>query len=171
MDFSNLLYGYVKVVLCFLALCETKSSWSLTKISKLLKLLLWYKVVEWVKVLNVPLTMFRRRMLLKEKVFLNLDFWNLQNSENRPSISFSIIRYFVLFPLTINKTPEGFLLIIKYSQENKIPHSNTSSKFSLKGSCGQRKMKFAAATYWHDRFFAKAALFSFSIKISWVWRV
>ena len=119
----------------------------------------------------VPLAMFRCRMLLKEKVFLNLDFWNLQNSENRPSISFSIIRYFVLFPLTINKTPEGFLLIIKYSQENKIPHSNTSSKFSLKGSCGQCKMRFAAATYWHDRFFAKAALFSLSIKISWVWRI
>ena len=42
MDLSNLLY-------VFLALCQTKPSWSLTKISKLL---LWTKGVEWVKVLN-----------------------------------------------------------------------------------------------------------------------
>ena len=36
----------------FLALCQTKPSWSLTKIQSLLKLLHWTKGVEWVKVRN-----------------------------------------------------------------------------------------------------------------------
>ena len=43
MDLFKLLHRFVKFVLCFLALCQTKPSLSLTKISK---------VVEWVKVLN-----------------------------------------------------------------------------------------------------------------------
>ena len=57
MDLSKLLHGFLKVVnmhlsklfYVFLALCWTKLSWSLTKISEVL---LWNRFVEWVKVLN-----------------------------------------------------------------------------------------------------------------------
>ena len=51
MDLSKLFY-------VFLALCQTKSSWSLTMISSLLKLLLWTKCVEWVNTLGPLLVMF-----------------------------------------------------------------------------------------------------------------
>ena len=38
-------------------------------------------------------------------------------------------KIFCPLPLTINKTPEGFLLIIKYSQENEILSSTTLFDF------------------------------------------
>ena len=41
-----------KLFFVFLAICQTKPSWSLTKIQSLLKLLHWTKGVEWVKVRN-----------------------------------------------------------------------------------------------------------------------
>lgn len=41
-------------------------------------------------------------------------------------------KIFCPLPLTINKTPEGFLLIIKYSQENEILFSTTLFEFQKK---------------------------------------
>ena len=52
MNLLKLLHGFFKVILFLPTLCQTKRSWSLTKISNLVKLLLWIKGVEWVTVLN-----------------------------------------------------------------------------------------------------------------------
>ena len=52
MNLLKLFHGFFKVILFLPTLCQTKRSWSLTKISNLVKLLLWIKGVEWVTVLN-----------------------------------------------------------------------------------------------------------------------
>ena len=52
MDLLKLLYVFVKIVLCLLPFAKQKPSWSLTKISKLVRDSALNVGVEWVKVLN-----------------------------------------------------------------------------------------------------------------------
>ena len=71
MDLLKLLHRFVKVFLCFLALCQTKPSLSLTKISKL---------VEWVKVLKA-------RCAFGNVFFVSPSFYFLLSILSLPSFS------------------------------------------------------------------------------------
>ena len=71
MDLFKLLHRFVKFVLCFLALCQTKPSLSLTKISKL---------VEWVKVLKA-------RCAFGNVFFVSPSFYFLLSILSLPSFS------------------------------------------------------------------------------------